>query len=223
MSRARALPWWMGLAGGAGAALVWMLGRSWRVEWVEGEGGSAPGGQPDRPCIMAFWHARMLPLAYAYRGSGCRVLVSRHHDGELIARVIHRLGFLTARGSSTRGGEEAMRELLPWAREGGCLGLTPDGPRGPAERVKPGVLYLASRSGLPIVPVTAAASSTWVLRSWDRFRVPRPFARVVVAHGAPLRVPPDLGREALEGWCGRLEAALAAVTERAARRAGERP
>jgi lysophospholipid acyltransferase (LPLAT)-like uncharacterized protein len=92
------------------------------------------------------------------------------------------------------------------------LGISPDGPRGPAERVKPGLVYLASRTGHPVLPIASAASRAWVLRSWDRFRVPHPFAKVVVAYGAPIAVPPRLADAEVEVWRARIEAAIAELT-----------
>src|SRR5262245_25275378 len=127
----------------------------------------------------------MLPLAVLHRHEGIAVLVSRHRDGELITRVIERLGFVAARGSSTRGGEAGVRGMLSWAGQDRQLAVTPDGPRGPAEQVKPGALYLAERTGRRMVPIGVAAHPVRALRSWDRFRIPWPFARVMVTHGAP--------------------------------------
>jgi len=216
-----AYPWWMGPASLLGAGLLWLVGRTWRIEWVgaaEREADLARTG-----CVFAFWHARLLPLVFTHRGRDAMVLISRHRDGELIARIMERLGFRAARGSSTRGGEQGARELL---RELGArrqIGITPDGPRGPAERAKPGAVFLASQSGLPIVPVASAASSAWVLRSWDGFRVPRPFARVVVGYGDPIVVPAALDAAAVEAWRARLEQAIAAVTREVTARAEGRP
>jgi lysophospholipid acyltransferase (LPLAT)-like uncharacterized protein len=177
----------------------------------------------DERCIFAFWHARMLPLVLTHRGRGVAVLVSRHRDGELIARIIEHLGFVSARGSSTRGGEEGVREMLQWAERGHLLAVTPDGPRGPAERVKPGLAWLAAHTGWPVVPVASAARPVWMLRSWDRFRVPRPFARVVVAYGAPLHVAPASTREELDVARRRIEDALGALTREVDARADARP
>ena len=210
----------MGLATLAGSALVLALGRTWRITYLgvrEHDRRLAAGER----CIFAFWHARMLPLVFTHRRRGIAVLVSRHRDGELIAGTIARLGYVTARGSSTRGGEEGLREMLALGARGRFLGISPDGPRGPAERVKPGLVYLASRTGFPVVPVAAAARSAWVFRSWDRFRVPRPFTRVVVAHGAPLAIPPALTESEAAAWRERVEAALGALLREVAAAAGE--
>ena len=105
--------------------------------------------------------------------------------------------------------------MMRHAEERTLLALTPDGPRGPAERVKPGVVYLASRTGYPVVPVATASRPAWVLGSWDRFRIPRPFARVVVAYGAPIAVPARVPDEEVEAWRGRIEAAIRELTAEA--------
>ena len=216
----RSLPWWTGPAAIAGAWLLELLGRTWRIEWRRDPAASdrAPG---DGRSIYAFWHARMLALGFAHRRRGVAILVSRSRDGELIARVIERLGFVTARGSSTRGGGEGALEMLAWAERGRDLALTPDGPRGPALKVKPGLAWLASRTGRPVVPAAAAASRSWVLRSWDAFRVPKPFARVCVAYGAPVPVPAGLDPAAAERWAAELERGLEVVTRLTATAVGE--
>jgi lysophospholipid acyltransferase (LPLAT)-like uncharacterized protein len=172
-------------------------------------------------CVFAFWHSRMIPLVWTHRGRGAMVLVSQHRDGELVARVAQWMGFTTARGSSTRGGDEGARQLLRAAADGTLIAITPDGPRGPAEQVKPGLLHIASRAGLPVVPVASASSASWVIRSWDRLHVPKPFARVVVAYGDPIPVPGDLddaGAERLAGTVGEALQRLVATTRA---RAGE--
>jgi len=216
----RTFPWWLEPAAAAGALLVRVLGATWRVDrsGLSALDAAIAGGQR---CIFAFWHARLLPLVWTHRGRGIAVLVSRHRDGELITRIIERLGFVTGRGSSTRGGEEGLMDMLSLAEEGRLLAITPDGPRGPAGRMKPGLVFLASKSGLPIVPVATASRRSRVLRSWDRFRIPHPFTRVVVAYGDPIAVPRGLEGEALEAWRARVEKALIAHTERVAAAAGE--
>ena len=210
--RAGRYPWWLEPAAIGGAALLRLLGATWRLTRIGiDEFDRARLARGER-CVYALWHARLLPLVFTHRGRGAAVLVSRHRDGELVARMIEKLGFVTARGSSTRGGEEGLRDMLDWAEKKHLLAITPDGPRGPAERVKPGLVYLASRTGFPIVPVASAARPAWRLRSWDGFRVPRPFARVLVAYGPPIPVPPDLDRDALERTRLAVEAAIAELT-----------
>ena len=204
----------MGPASWLGALMVRLLGATWRIE----RGGVDPYRQPRGPrerCIFVFWHSGLVPLVYTHRGHGAVVLIGRHLDGEIVARVLQRLGYVTARGSSTRGGEHGMLGLLSGAAEGRDLALTPDGPRGPAERMKPGAPYVASRSGLPVIALAAASDACWSVRSWDRLRIPRPFARVRLEFSPPIAVPAELDDSGLEEWRARLEAELHAVTGRA--------
>jgi len=111
-----------------------------------------------KPIIIAFWHGRQLMMPLAYRGSSASILISQHRDGEIIARIMKYFGFASIRGSSTRGGGQAVRQLLKVAHQGQDLVITPDGPHGPACRVQTGVVYLAKRTGFPIVPLTFACS-----------------------------------------------------------------
>jgi len=148
--------------------------------------------------IYAFWHGRMLIPAFTHRHRGIGILVSRHRDGEYIARVVARLGFEPLRGSTTRGGVAGLRAMIAYSRTGRDLAFTPDGPRGPRYVVQPGVIYAASRTGLPIVPVAIEADPAWVLGSWDEFTIPKPFARAVVIEGPSMRVPRHLPGDLLE-------------------------
>ena len=220
MSTERGRPWWFGPATAAGAAALRLLGASWRLRrtnTAEFDRWLADGGR----CIYALWHCRMLPCIYSYRGLGVAALVSRSRDGELITGVIERLGYVAARGSSSRGGQEGFQELVRFAGAGRSLTLTPDGPRGPREVVKPGLVRLASITGLPVVTVASASRASRVLRSWDGFRVPRPFATVLISYGEVLRVPPGLDDDGVEAWRARIEQALRENTTWLAREAGE--
>jgi len=136
--------------------------------------------------IFAFWHGCLLPLSYLHRNEGINVLVSTHQDGEYITRVIHGLGFETSRGSSTRGGTAALRDLIATASRGVDLAITPDGPRGPRERCQPGIVFLARKLGLPVVPVGICFRPRVRLTSWDRFMIPLPFAGGVEVYGEPV-------------------------------------
>jgi lysophospholipid acyltransferase (LPLAT)-like uncharacterized protein len=183
------------------------MGTTWRIDrsgMAEGDARLAAGER----CIFALWHSQLLPLAYTHRERSVAFLISQHRDGELIAQLIERLGYVTARGSSTRGGGEGTREMISFAERGHLLGITPDGPRGPAEVVKPGLVFLASRTGFPVLPVAAAAAPAWRLRSWDGFMIPRPFARVLAAYGAPIAIPEGIVEGDLPKWQARIEQAL---------------
>jgi lysophospholipid acyltransferase (LPLAT)-like uncharacterized protein len=162
--------------------------------------------------IFAFWHGRMILSHFAYRGAGAHVLVSTHGDGELIARVMQYFGIRLVRGSSTKGGKEALEEMLHLARQNRDLVITPDGPRGPVHRVKPGVAQLARRSGLAVMPYAFAVSRGKELRSWDRFLLPYPFSRAVHVCGEPIRYREG---EDSEAFRLRIEQALIETTAKA--------
>ena len=140
-----------------GAAAIRMLGRSmsWSVYGAEQVDRLYREG---RTMIIAFWHGQQLMMPLAYRGRRARILISRHRDGELIYQVVKRFGFEAIRGSTTRGGEGALRQLIRSGRQGVDLVVTPDGPKGPRHVVQPGVVALARATGQPIVPLIAAYS-----------------------------------------------------------------
>lgn len=189
-----------------GTILLRGLGASWRVRWV-GREHTAKLKNGGHNWIYAFWHGGLLPLIYAHRRQGVKVLVSTHRDGELVARVISRMGFHAVRGSTTRGGGRALFALAA-LRDGAPVGVAPDGPRGPAKRVHPGVIYLAQRTGLPIVPLTSAGDPCWRANSWDRFTVPLPFSRCAIGYGEPLWVPADAKGDDFAGLTVDLEERL---------------
>lgn len=168
------------------------------------------------PIIYVVWHEYLLMpcLAYAQQGKATKVLISQHADGEMIAQACKHMGVGVVRGSSTRNGIPALMEMLE-ASDDFHLLVIPDGPRGPRRRVAPGVVYLASRTGLPIVPAGVGYHRPWRFRSWDRFAVPRPYSRVVTVSDKPIFVPPDIDRATLEEYRRRVEQELLAVTERA--------
>jgi lysophospholipid acyltransferase (LPLAT)-like uncharacterized protein len=153
-----------------------------------GDGPQREWERRDERFILAFWHRHLLLMPYAYRGRRISVLVSQSRDGELIARTVARLGIDSSRGSSSRGGVAGMRTLLRKAGEGYDLAFTPDGPRGPAGEVQPGVILAAAATGWPIQPVAVAATRAKRLRSWDRFLIPLPLSTVHFVYGEPLSV-----------------------------------
>ena len=140
-----------------GAAVIRGLGRSMRMESRGHEQVDALYRQGGH-IILAFWHAQQLMIPTGYRGPGANVLISRHQDGEIIARIIARFGHRAVRGSSTRGGALALRELIRLGRSGADLVVTPDGPKGPRHVAKLGVIQLAKATGLPIVPLAFSCS-----------------------------------------------------------------
>lgn len=165
--------------------------------------------------IYAFWHGRMLILTYSHRNRKIHVLISQHRDGEYIARIIHRLGFISVRGSTTRGGSRALFEMCEKTTAGFDVAVTPDGPKGPGFKVHPGAIYIAQRSGMPIVPVTNSAENRWNLSSWDRFLIPKPFSKTVIMLGQPIYVEPESTPEQMEQKRRELEQRLLDLTDKA--------
>src|SRR5690349_3947060 len=147
-----------------GAAAIRSVARSMRYET---RGHEAVDGlyREGRNIILAFWHAQQLMIPIGYRGVGAHVLISRHGDGEIIARIIARFGHEAVRGSSTRGGAGALRAMIKLGRSGRDVVVTPDGPKGPRHVVKLGVIQLAKATGLPIMPLAFACSKKNSLRA----------------------------------------------------------
>ncbi len=178
-----------------GVLFVRLLGRTWRFQ-VSHDGAVRQLRADKRPLIFSLWHGEMLPLLYLHRDEGVTVLISEHADGEIIARIAGRLGYRTVRGSTSRGATRALLGLARVLEEGGELAITPDGPRGPARSFAPGVAIVAHRASAPVIGVSAVASSGWRLKTWDRFLIPRPFARVRVAYSDSVNVEANDARAA---------------------------
>jgi lysophospholipid acyltransferase (LPLAT)-like uncharacterized protein len=144
------------------------------------------------PILFALWHGRMFLSIQAHRNQGIATMASQSKDGEIIARWLERNGYVVARGSTSRGGGAAFKELVRAMRSGRAAALTVDGPRGPARVVQPGIVELARLTGAWILPITFSSSRPRFLRSWDRYLVPLPFSRNVVAYGEPFPLPADV-------------------------------
>lgn len=196
-----------------GATALRVLARTIRWQTLGGE--TVDRLHEKGPIIIAFWHGRQLMLPLAYRGQGAFILISRHRDGEMIHRMMTKLGFQSVRGSSTRGGATALKQLIACGRAGYDLVVTPDGPKGPRQIVKGGVIVLARVTGFPIVPLTYSCSTHKTLNSWDRFIAPYPLSRGVFIWGAPVHVPQEAGPIELEAKRFELETSLHAITTRA--------
>jgi lysophospholipid acyltransferase (LPLAT)-like uncharacterized protein len=166
--------------------------------------------------IYVFWHENLLPAAYWWRRCGAHVLISEHADGQLIAEVCKHLGFGVVAGSSTRGGVRAIKRMIQLGQQT-HLAITPDGPRGPRRHLQPGLVYLASRTGMAVVPLGIGLHRAWRLGSWDRFVLPRPWRRGRAVIGEPIHVPPDIGSNQLESHRQHIEAILEQVSELAER------
>ncbi len=178
--------------------------------------GTDPLVGPSR--IYLVWHEMMLLPAYAYARLGFATLISRHRDGELIAQVLDLMGGQAIRGSTSRGRDRGgAGALLAMMRPeaGQHLCITPDGPRGPRRVVSIGSIFLASRSGMAVVPVGMAFDRPWRVGSWDRMALPRPFSRARAISASPVSVPPDLDLDQLEPWRQRVQDAMDDVQTRA--------
>jgi lysophospholipid acyltransferase (LPLAT)-like uncharacterized protein len=172
--------------GWLGCGLLRAMRATWRMR-LEDPHDVVPGlRSASPPGIMAFWHRQILTMVSEFGSHRISVPVSEHQDGEYIAQVIRRFGARTVRGSTTRGAVRVLRGMLRDAEAGCTLAITPDGPRGPCHSVQPGVAMLAQRSGLPVVPFTVTVDRAWTARSWDRFVIPKPGARIVITAGEPL-------------------------------------
>jgi len=202
------IPGWLALAAGPvlGSIALRVLAGTLRVRSDEAPVAALWAART--PLIYVMWHGRLLLLPSLYGWRGAHTLTSRSRDGEIVSRWIRRFGLVAVRGSSSRGGADALRSLTRAIRAGREVVVVPDGPRGPREVLKPGVIVLARLSGAPIVPVAVGASREWRLHSWDEFRIPRPFARCVVRFGEPIRVARTADGAAEEAARKEVEAAL---------------
>lgn len=173
--------------------LVWATSRVERVCPPDAEAFFTEG----RPFVLAFWHSRILLMPYLWAGTERKIymLISQHNDGELIARAVRPFGVEWVPGSSRRGGKEALYAMIRLLRGGETIGITPDGPKGPRQRVKPGIIHVAKLGRVPIIPATYAVKRRWVAGSWDKFVIARPFNRIYLTVGQPLDVT-DLTVEA---------------------------
>jgi len=164
---------------------------------------------PDRGLLYATWHRGLFFVLFWYRNQNAVSIASASDDGELAAQAAKRFGWITARGSSSRGGRQAYRAMEDLVKQGHKGGLVADAPRGPRFVSKLGIVYLAKRTGIPIIPVIWSADRYWKLNSWDRAIVPKPFARIVALFADDtIRVPADASREECESYRRQLDDAL---------------
>ncbi len=167
------------------------------------------------PGIYPFWHRCVLPAAWLYRNRQLAVMTSRSLDGEFIARVISRMGFLPVRGSSSRGGQRALLEMNQLLTEGHSVAFTIDGPRGPRNVAKKGPVLLSRISGVPVIAFYVAVERAWVLSTWDGLMIPKPFSRIYVRVARKILVPPDADDAAMERYHAEMQAALERITAEA--------
>ncbi len=203
-----------------GTPIYRVLGSTWRVRI---EGGDLEALLARKEGVLgAFLHGRLLAAGIAFQNRGIGIMSSHHADGELIHRVVRKMGYVTVRGSTTRGGSRALIEMARLAPET-PLALTPDGPRGPEGKLQDGFALLASKTGRAIIPTGIAASSCLRLGSWDRMVVPLPFSRIQVVLAEPIVLPPDLSREEIRAATARVRAKILEVEREAWKKVGKDP
>jgi lysophospholipid acyltransferase (LPLAT)-like uncharacterized protein len=201
---------WLTVAvGWLGSLLVKGLARTMRFEYLADEPGLEPSN-PAQPTIYVLWHDQILPplARHSLTQANVAALVSRHQDGSYLAEFMQRSGIRPVRGSTARGGDQALRELLD-VPPGDSIFITPDGPRGPHHQLKSGAVFLASHSGRVIVPVATAVPRSWYFKgSWTGLVVPRLFSTCYFRMGSPYVVPPNLTREELQQHTAQLQARM---------------
>lgn len=194
-----------------GYRFIRLLGPTLRVCISREEGAQQTIDQ--RPTVASFWHACQIPATYIFRDLGIRVMSSNSYDGEYMGRIIRRFGFVAVKGSSSRNAVRALLGLRRALEEGWTVAFTLDGPRGPRYKVKPGPVALARSSGVPMTMFHMAVDRAWVLNTWDRLIIPKPFSRVLLRIGKLIVVPPETTDEDLPAYEAELQNALDRVRE----------
>lgn len=177
------------------------------ISWEDG----SAGDRSVRPVIYSFWHSCMISSIYLWRDQGGRVMSSDSFDGEYTGRIIRKFGYVKVRGSSSKGAVRALLGLKREVEQGWDAAFTIDGPRGPRHVVKPGPIVLAKLTGAPMSGFHVAVDRPWVLKTWDRLELPRPFSRALLRVSRYIYVPKDADDEALKRSEAELQAALERV------------
>lgn len=196
-----------------GVLLARLLAATYRIRVVDprNETGVLKSG---KRLVYASWHQRAFAgITFFSTRRPIAIIISRSRDGEIAARAVARLGWRPVRGSSSRGGKEALEEIKALGRSRYSVGHIVDGPQGPFGVVKPGLVRIAQHTGLPIVPAVTSAENQWVFNSWDRFMVPKPFSRVIIRFGQPVHVPRAMAAGAFEAVRRQVEEGLKALYE----------
>lgn len=195
-----------------GVLAIRLIGMTLRFSAsTEEEDVADPAALPPPGCIAPFWHRAVFPATYFFRNRGISVMTSRSFDGEYIARIIESFGFKAVRGSSSRGAVRALLGMHTVIEANGVAAFTIDGPRGPIYIAKPGPTLLARNTGQPIRCFYVAVRDAWVLNSWDRFVIPKPFTRAHVRWSAPITVPRETSSGGLQQYHQQMQDALERV------------
>ncbi len=186
-------------------ARQWMGSLDFKWAFYDAE---VDAGLDNRHYVLAFWHEHILAPLIMRRNCACTMMLSGHGDAEIVNQIARLVGMRTIRGSSNRGGAAAAKHFFKLKTEGDILAVTPDGPRGPARKMAPGVIQMASRLQLPLVLYGIGYDRPWRLNSWDRFIVPRPFSRGRIIASPPLSIPKRLSDEDFEHFRQKTETLL---------------
>jgi lysophospholipid acyltransferase (LPLAT)-like uncharacterized protein len=195
----------------AGYSFIRLIGPTLRVSVSREKGAQQTVSQ--RPLVLNFWHAGIIPATYLFRNVGIRVMSSNSYDGEYMGRIIHKFGFVAVKGSSSRNAVRALLGLRRALKEGWAVAFSIDGPRGPRYQVKPGPVTLARSSGVPLATFHIAVERAWILNTWDRLIIPKPFSRVLMRFGKLIPVPSDATDEDVERYQKELQASLNRICE----------
>jgi lysophospholipid acyltransferase (LPLAT)-like uncharacterized protein len=197
-------------------ALLKLVSLTWRFKEIAEEGVTPlVNGRGARAEIFCFWHQCVLPCTVYFQTTGATILISRSFDGELITRILELFGFHAVRGSSSRGAREGLLGLQDVIESGRPAIFTADGPRGPIYQTKMGPIKLAQMTGARIGAFHLEPERAWVMKSWDRFLIPKPFTRICVSWARWTRVPADLPAEEFEPMREQLNAAIERARARA--------
>ncbi len=181
--------------------LIRLLNSTYRYEFIGLENKQkAIDSNASKTFVYAVWHQNLVATILSHIGQPFTMVISESKDGELVAVTCEKFGYLPARGSSTRGGKKALMEIIKNVKRGRYGAMAVDGPKGPVYIVKPGVVEIARQCQCPILPTAAYSDRTWIFeKSWDQFRMPKPFSKVVMVIGEPIHVKENITREEFEG------------------------
>jgi lysophospholipid acyltransferase (LPLAT)-like uncharacterized protein len=212
--------WWRSARGKLLPGLIYfvarLIGKTLRIRVVGlAEIESLPGGK-----ILAGWHGKTFVAANYFKGKGVWTIISQSRDGEAQDRIFRKFGFKTIRGSTGRGGVRAAVEAIKVLRQGAMMAFTPDGPRGPSGVVQGGIMLMAQKSGAALVAAGVSANRRWLLGTWDRYMIPKPFSKAIMIFGDPIYVPADADEAKLEELRLQLENDMHRLEAEADRRMG---
>ncbi len=178
--------------------IIRIIGFTWFIKIDNPFNSPTPKNAKDKKIIFAFWHNRIAVMTYFYRNCNITAMISQSRDGELIAKTAKLLGHNAVRGSSTRNSKQALDEAIELLKQNKNLAITPDGPQGPKYKLKAGIIDMAKKTGALIIPMSYKSTRNYVFSSWDNFILPKPFSKITISFGKPIKVPKKLSSEDFE-------------------------